>query len=144
MGTIEGRCKFKECNSLCCRQFRLYYPRGEAPVPPSPRQKNFLYPKNKLEEITRMSGGDYMKLLAWRGIKLYYEQGELQMVFPHAQNWSFTQTDEHDIIILPDVPCRYLRDNGTCKIHQRKPSICKDFPRGPDEIPETCGYRWVE
>jgi len=143
-GKVKGSCTFKACNSLCCRQFRLFYPKGTFETPHGTKQRNFKYPAERLEEVIRMSNADYLKLLAWRGINVIHNDGSIFLVFPTAQHWSYYATDEHEVLILPDVPCRYLNPTGTCKIHQRKPAICKDFPRGPDEIPEGCGYRWVE
>ena len=139
MSKIIGKCWFKKCESKCCRQFRLYYEKGTLQLPQKKKQKQFKYPQEMFENIINKNK-EVLSLFAWRGITYYTEDGELFINFPRQQIWKFYEGVDHDILILPEVACRYLRKDGSCKIHQRKPSICKDFPRGIDEIPEGCTY----
>ena len=142
---IIGKCKFKECDSLCCRQLRLFYPNGTFIKPVNNPEISFLFPESEYNMSKRMSNGEYVKLLGWRGIVISPRaSGILKLTVPTLQEWKTVKRLDHTVLILPNVPCRYLRKDGSCKIHNRKPAICKDFPRGELEINESCSFSWIE
>lgn len=45
-------------------------------------------------------------------------------------------------------PCKQLVDLGDgrfhCKLHDKKPRVCKLYPEPTDELKEGCGYRFAE
>ena len=146
---MQGRCEYTKCGSLCCKQFRLIYPPKTFIHPESIKGDRFLYPFEELVRITTMTRGNYALLMAWRNItvdvatKTYDGVLYATFILPRKTEWqSRHHEDGHVELIFPELRCSRLRANGTCTIHERKPAICKDFPRGPLEIPEGCGYRW--
>jgi len=139
---ITGNCDYKKCESLCCRQLRLFYPKAIYIKPMS--DTVFLFPLDEYNKSNKMSNGEYKKLLGWRGVSLDTLNTELmQFTVSEPQKWTTIDMDSHIVLILPKVPCRYLRDNGTCRIHDRKPAICKDFPRGEMELNDKCSFKWI-
>ena len=84
-------------------------------------------------------------LLRWRGVKvLPSDNGFIKYEVPTPQEWRVYTQEDYTILILPDVPCSKLNARGLCSIHDRSPRICKDFPRGPLEIPDECSMRWSD
>lgn len=49
--------------------------------------------------------------------------------------------------ILNKPSCRYIGDDGRCKIYDRQPFFCKVFPiderdKEMSGVADDCGYRW--
>jgi len=121
---------------------RLFYPKALYIKPLS--DTVFLFPKDEYDKSNQFSNGEYKKLLGWRGVVIEEINKEVvQLTVTDKQDYSTVDRDSHIVLILPNVPCRYLRPNGTCKINDRKPAICKDFPRGELEINESCSFEWI-
>lgn len=44
--------------------------------------------------------------------------------------------------------CRYLQDDGSCKHHRLRPTLCREWPLieyfGPPRVLKGCGYSWKD
>ena len=137
---MKGSCKYWLCGSQCCRRFRLYSPSGTPPT-----EADVLSYSTPYDEYLLLieKAPDMKLLLAWRGITVRREEQQAVYVFPYVVHMHSVPCSVGYAMQFEGLVCRHLRDNGTCDIQQRKPKICKEFPRCADEVPDGCGYERV-
>jgi Fe-S-cluster containining protein len=158
---LKGSCTYAKCGSACCKRFRIYRPGNMRPedntmgrtrptdmqqgrdfnVPESEQEmSSYTVPINEWLTLRAKAGRGIELLLSWRGITIRKEGLYATYVFPHPVKGKPVPSPVGYAMQFEGLVCKYLRDNGTCAIQERKPPICKEFPLLDDGLPEGCGF----
>ena len=69
----------------------------------------------------------------------------MQFFLPHYRRFFIRRKDENNNIILS---CKDLDENGKCKIYEKRPKICRDYPKNllkyNASMIEGCGFEIIK
>ena len=139
---LKGMCRFRECHSACCRRFLIYAPKGRLKLPDKEFADAFLYEEGEFGKAAVCSRGEFGLLLQMRNIRVTPpSNGYYTLTLDKPSRWRTGGNGELSWIEVADCKCRHLTPWGACKIHARKPNICKEFPRNAIALPEGCSFK---
>lgn len=85
--------------------------------------------------------GKCCKEIRCYGLKNEKEFKFMQFLFPHYKRFYIHKTDKDGNLVLT---CRYLDDNGLCGVYEKRPLLCRNYPKRSisfnAEMIEGCGF----
>lgn len=65
----------------------------------------------------------------------------MKFFFPSYKRFYISHRDEFNNIVLA---CKYIGDDGLCKVYKKRPGVCRRYPasriRIKAPLPDYCGY----
>ena len=89
--------------------------------------------------------GECCRQIRSHGMKNEKDLKIMQFFLPHYKRFFIKGKDEDGNLILS---CIYLDENGKCKVYNKRPDLCKNYPAKIINcngiMPEGCGYKIIK